>query len=161
MSSLMNYQFNQLDIKVKTVTPNNHQSLQAKHRIKSLSTILMKHLTNLGKMRPKYLSLTTFVYNTCNTPNLAKFIPYELVFGRKPKVLLNLETTPNMKGAGSFKHYHELLNKRLKYLHELLQNFNKCERIVMYGGVGLSALYYLSCLGVWCHIYLMFILDAL
>ena len=43
MSSLMNYLFNKLDIKIKTVTPYNHQSLQAKHRIKSLSMILMKH----------------------------------------------------------------------------------------------------------------------
>ena len=50
MSSLMNYLFNKLDIKIKTVTPYNHQSLQAEHRIKSLSTILMKHLTNLGQM---------------------------------------------------------------------------------------------------------------
>ena len=29
-----------------------------------------------------------------NTPNLANYSPYELVFGRKPKPLLNLETMP-------------------------------------------------------------------
>ena len=50
MSSLMNYLFNKLNIKIKTVTPYNHQSLQAEHGIKSLSMILMKHLTNLGHM---------------------------------------------------------------------------------------------------------------
>ena len=54
MSSLINYLFNKLDIKIKTVTPYNCQSLQAKHGIKSLSTILTKHLTNLGQMWPKY-----------------------------------------------------------------------------------------------------------
>ena len=43
---------------------------------------------------------------------------YELVFGRKSKVFLNLETMPNIKVPGTFKDYHELLNKRLKYLHE-------------------------------------------
>ena len=32
--------------------------------------------------------------------------------------------------SGTFKNYHELLNKRLKYLHELLQNF-KSKRIAM------------------------------
>ena len=85
MSSLMNYLLNKLDIKIKTVAPYNHQSLQSKHRIKSLSTILMKHLTNLGQMWPKYLSLAMFVYNTFHTPNLANFSPYELVFRRKPK----------------------------------------------------------------------------
>ena len=50
MSSFMNYLFKKLDIKIKTVAPYNHQSLQAQHGIKSLSTILMKHLTNLGQM---------------------------------------------------------------------------------------------------------------
>ena len=48
MSSLMNYLLNKFNIKIKTVAPYNHQSLQAEHRIKSLSTILTKHLTNLG-----------------------------------------------------------------------------------------------------------------
>ena len=43
MSSLMNHLFNKLNIKIKTVTPYNHQSLQAKHGMKSLSMILMKH----------------------------------------------------------------------------------------------------------------------
>ena len=40
MSSLMNYLFNKFNIKIKMVAPFNHQSLQAEHRIKSLSTIL-------------------------------------------------------------------------------------------------------------------------
>ena len=35
--------------------------------------ILMKHLTNLGQMWPKYLSLTIFVYNTFNPPNLENY----------------------------------------------------------------------------------------
>ena len=55
MASLMNYLFKKLDIKIKTVAPYNQQSLQEEHGIKSLSTILMKFLTNLGQMWPKYL----------------------------------------------------------------------------------------------------------
>ena len=50
MSSLINYLFNKLDIEIKTVAPYNHQSLQDEHGINSLSTILTKHLTNLGQM---------------------------------------------------------------------------------------------------------------
>ena len=45
MSTLMNYLFRKFDIKVKTVGLYNHQSLQAEHEIKSLSSILTKHLT--------------------------------------------------------------------------------------------------------------------
>ena len=50
MSSLRNYLFNKFNIKIKTVAPYNHQSLQAEHGIKSLSTILTKHLTNICQM---------------------------------------------------------------------------------------------------------------
>ena len=83
MSSLMTYLLNKFDIKIRTVAPYNHRSLQAKHSIKSLSTILTKHLTNLGQMWPKYLPLATFAYNTFNTPNLGNYSPYELIFDRK------------------------------------------------------------------------------
>ena len=45
-------------------------------------------------------------------------------------MLLNLETTPGIKVSGRFKDYHKLLKKRLKYLHDLLQN-SKLKRIGM------------------------------
>ena len=88
MSSLMNYLFKKLDITTKTIMLYNHQSLQAEHVIKSLSNILTKYLTNLGQMSPKYLPLATFAYNIFNTPNSGNYSPFELVFGRKPKLLL-------------------------------------------------------------------------
>ena len=45
----------------------------------------------------KYLPLAAFAYNTFNAPNLANHSPYESVFGRKPKLLLDLETDPDIK----------------------------------------------------------------
>ena len=72
------------------MAPYNHQSLQAEHGIKSLSTILTKHLMDLGQMWPKYLPLATLACNTFNTPNLVDYSPYELDFGRKPKTTLRL-----------------------------------------------------------------------
>ena len=60
------------------MAPYNHQSLQTEHSIRSLSTILTKHLTRLGQMWLKYLPLATWAYNTFNTPNLANYNPYEL-----------------------------------------------------------------------------------
>ena len=123
VSSLMNYLFKKLNIKIKTVAPYIHQSLQAEHGIKSLSTILTKHLTNLGQMWPKYLPLATCANNTFNMPNLDNYSLYKLVFGRKPKLLLNLETTPDIKVLGTFKDYCIMLNKRLQYLHKSLPRF--------------------------------------
>ena len=49
MFTLKNYLFKRLRIKIKTVGPYNHQSLQAEHGIKSLSTILTKHLMGQGE----------------------------------------------------------------------------------------------------------------
>ena len=69
MCSLMTYLFHRLDIKFKTIAPYNHQPLQVEHRIKSLTCILTKHLTGLGQMWTKYVSLATFAYNSFNRPN--------------------------------------------------------------------------------------------
>ena len=74
-------------------------------------------------MWPKYLPLATLGYNTFNTPNLVNYSSYELVFSRKPKLLLDFETNPDIKVSGTFKDYYALLNKRLQYLHKLLEDF--------------------------------------
>ena len=113
MSSLMYYLFKRLGIKIKTVAPYNHQSLQAEHGIKSLSNILMKHLTGIGEMWPDYLPFATLAHNTYNSPNLSSYSPYELVFGKKPKILLDLETNPDIKVSATYKEYYERLEKRL------------------------------------------------
>ena len=120
MSTLMNYFFKRLGIKIKTVGPYNYQSLQAEYGNKSLSTILTKHLIGQGQNWNKLLCLATFMYNTFNTPNLN---PFELIFGRQPKILLDLETDPNIKVSGTYWDYYTFLNKRLHYLHNVLQNF--------------------------------------
>ena len=49
---------------------------------------------------------------------------------RKPKLLLGLETDLDIKISGSYKDYYTLLNKRLSYLHEILQQF-KSKRLAM------------------------------
>ena len=119
MSSLMTYLFHRLDIKIKTITPYNHQSLQTEHGIKSLTCIL----TGLGQMWTKYLSLATFVYNTFNSPNLGNYSPYELTFGRKPKLLLNMETNPDIKGSRNFREYYDSLKQKNQVLAGLIVQF--------------------------------------
>ena len=104
--------------------------LQVEHEITSLSSILTKYLTNLFQIWPEYLPLATFAYNTFNTPNLANCSPYELVFRGKTKLLLNLETAHDIKVSGTFRDSCNLLNKRLQYLHKLLQDF-KSKRLAM------------------------------
>ena len=97
--------------------------MQAEHGIKSLSRILTKHLTGQGQMWHKYLPLAPFAHNTFTSSNLANHSPYELVFGRKPKLLLDLETDPDVKVSETYREYFLQLSKRLEYLHKLLQDF--------------------------------------
>ena len=119
-----------LKIKIRTIAPYNHKSLQAEHGIKSLTHILTRHLISLGQMWTKYLSLEMFAYNMFNSPNLGNYSPYELTFGRKPKLLLNVDSNPDIKVSRNFKEYYELLNKRIKYLQDILFNF-KSWRLAM------------------------------
>ena len=81
-------------------------------------------------MWTKYLSLATFAYNTFNSPNLGNDSPYELTFGRKPKLPLNVETNPDIKVSRNFREYYDSLNQRIKYLQDLLFNF-RLQRLAM------------------------------
>ena len=119
----MSYLFKKLEITIKMVGPYNHKSLQTEHVIKSLCNILSKCLADRRQMWHKFLSLATFAYNIFHSPNLGSYSPYKLLFRRKPKLLINIETNPNIKIASTFKDYHTLLTKRLDYLQKTLQNF--------------------------------------
>ena len=131
MSSLMNYLFKALGIKIKRVGPYNHKSLQAEHSIKTLSSILTKHLTGQGQTWHKFLSLGTFAYNTFHSPNLGNYSPFELTLRKEPRILLNLEKDPDTRISGTYKDYHTLLTKRLKYLQNMLQNLKaKCIALI-------------------------------
>ena len=58
MSTIMNHLIRRLNIKIKTVAPFNHKSLQAEHGTKSLSTILTKHLTRTGTNVAKIFTIS-------------------------------------------------------------------------------------------------------
>ena len=81
-------------------------------------------------MWTKYVSLATFAYNTFNGPNLGNCSPYELTFGRKPYLLLNVVTNPDIKISRNFREYYDSLNKRIKYLQNFLFNF-RLQRLAM------------------------------
>ena len=69
MSSLINYLFQKLDIKIKTLATYIHQFLQAEHGIKSLSTILTKCRSNVAKI----FTSSYIIDNTLNSSNLANY----------------------------------------------------------------------------------------
>ena len=107
-----------------TIDPYNHQSLQAEHGIKSLSRILTKHLSGQGQMWHKYLPLATFAHNMFDSPNLANHSPFELVFGRKPKLLLDLEMDPDVKASGTHREYFLQLKEKIRVFTQAFARFS-------------------------------------
>ena len=70
-----------------------------------------------------YLPFATLAHNTYNSPNLGNYSPYELVFRRKLKLLLDLEIDPDIKVLVTYKEYYKRLEQRLKYLQKVLLDF--------------------------------------
>ena len=70
MSSLMTYLLHKFNIKIKTVAPYHHQSLQAGHGIKSLSCILTKLHANVeiehGFKSHAQITQRSQIYFFCN-----------------------------------------------------------------------------------------------
>ena len=72
-----------------------------------------------------------FAYNTFHSLNLGNYSPFELTLRREARILLNLDTDPDVRISGTYKDYHTLLTKRLKYLQNTLQNFKaKCIALI-------------------------------
>ena len=125
MSSLSQYMFQQYGIKIVVCSPTNHKSLYAEHGIKSLSNLLIKHLTGLGTQWKYYCKPCQLIYNTAVSPNLADLSPFELVFGRRAKLCPELEITPNIPVTGTFSQAKEKIVKTLKYLRAHLLRFRE------------------------------------
>ena len=123
MSTLCQYCFQQYKIQLITVSVTNHKSLQAEHGIKSLSNMIITHLTGLGRNWHVFAKPCMLTYNSFQTPNLDDFCPFELVFGRKPRIVPILEVTPPVPVTGTFKDAYDILNKKLKYFREMLIKF--------------------------------------
>ena len=121
-SSLMEAFITQLNIKVILVSPTNHKSLQPEHGIKSLSGLLVKHLSQVWSWH-SCLPYSMLCYNGYSTPNLNGYSPYELVFGHKMTLSHELELKVDTVVSGTFTDYYEKLKKNLKYMSERLQKF--------------------------------------
>ena len=80
------------------------------HGIKSLASILMKHLTGLGDNWPLYCKPAMLVYNPYATPNLDNVGPFEVAIGRKAFLAPRL-LAPMLKHKKSYKKDSYILEK--------------------------------------------------
>ena len=121
-SSLMQAFADQLNIKLITVSVTNHKSLLAEHGIKSLSSLLVKHLSETWSWQ-NILPFAMLCYNSYSTPNLDNYNPYQLVFGHQPNSNYDLAVRTDPVISGNFKTYYEKLKKNLDYMRQRLIKF--------------------------------------
>ena len=118
MSHLTQWFLHTHGIHVTTASPTNHQSLMAEHGIKSLASILMKHLTGLGDNWPLYCKPAMLVYNSYATPNLDNLSPFEVAIGRKAVLAPRFEYKPRIPITGTHAKAQEKLQERLLYFRK-------------------------------------------
>ena len=121
MSYLTQWFLHTYGINVTTASPTNNQSLMAEHGVKSLASILMKHLTDLDDNGPQYCKPAMLVYNSFATPNLDNLSPFEVAFGRKAVLAPGFEFKPKAPITGNHAEAHAKLQERLLYFRKRLE----------------------------------------
>ena len=66
----------------------------------------------------KFLSLATFTYNIFCSPNLGNHSPYELMFGRKLKLLINLEINMDIQIFWHIQRLPYIVNQKVRLFTE-------------------------------------------
>ena len=99
--------------------------------IKSLASILMKHLKDLGDNWPLYCKLAILVYNSYATPNLDKLSPSEIAIGRKAGLVPRFEYNPRISITGTHAKAQEKLQERLIYFRKRLEEFRSNRIAIM------------------------------
>ena len=105
-----------------TVSVTNQKPHMAEYCIKSLSNLLVKHLSKVWSWC-RILPYAMLCYNFYTTPNLDVVSPYELVFGHKIVLSHVLKIKPNVVVSCTFKTYYEKLKKNFNYFCSILQKF--------------------------------------
>ena len=95
-----------LDIKMLTVSVTNHKTVLTEHGIKSLSILLVKHLSDVWSWS-NCLPYAILCNTSQSTPYLDGFSPYELVFVHKAILCTDLESKYDVVVSGTFKTYYE------------------------------------------------------
>ena len=85
--------------------------------------MIAEQLTGTGQMGTHYLQTCTYSYHNFASPALDWLNPFQLIFGRAPKSLMELETTHQEGRIGSFKEYNVFLRKSFDYFQKIVHEY--------------------------------------
>ena len=127
----MSYFAKQHGINIYTVGVTNHKSLLAEHGIKSLSSLIKNAMGATRGDWFQYISEAMLAYNSYASPNLDGLSPFELVLGRRAKIVPEMELKPEAPISGSYHEYLCKLQEQLTFLRRHIQKFRESRNELM------------------------------
>lgn len=103
-----------LKIDLKFCAEGFHQSNLAERAIKTISELLLSQLKGTGRNWPMYINCLTHSMNVAIHRTIDGFSPYELVFGRKARDMVNIEQVTNLNIPVSYQEYVDSMRDRLQ-----------------------------------------------
>ena len=89
-SRIFSYIWDALKVKKTVVSVGNHGSLVAERFIRTISDILIAQIRNKGGAWDRYIRCACFAHNTCASPTLGGYSPFNLVYSHENPDLLSL-----------------------------------------------------------------------
>ena len=109
-----------LNCRLKVISPYNYGSSKCERQIKTISTIIVKHLWGKGQMWPLFATTTAYAMNTFVSEALSSFSPFQLVFLRDPLDLTSLSFPKIDTIPVNYCEYYNLLLARAQIIGRLL-----------------------------------------
>ena len=108
-----------IECEMQIISPYNHGSSKAERQIRTISEMIVKKLTEKGDRWPLYAAIAAYAMNTYASDALQGLTPFELVFIRKPRILLGYKFKPLDEYPVTIRHYIQLLQDRANFLRSV------------------------------------------
>ncbi len=138
-NEIMTSLLNSLGITVKFCSVQSHQSNTAECTIQSISNILIHYIAKYGNLWCIMMNMVTFCLNIFSISHLQNLRSYEIIYGRKPPAMSDLQLKGDSVIRPPFYHftdYLDLLNKRIHAICDIVKtqhNQTIEERLLKHG----------------------------
>jgi hypothetical protein len=123
-NEIMNILSSSLNIKIKFCSVQSHQSNPAERSIQSISKLLLHYIAKYGNKWCLFHKAAAFCLNTFPIIHLQNVSPYQIVFGREPPVLSDIQSASHDLTSPKFYNFSDYLNflqDRFKHIRKIVQ----------------------------------------
>ena len=105
-----------IECEMQVISPWNHRSSKAERQIQTIGNMICKRLEGKGEKWPLFAALGSYSMNTFASDALQGFTPFELVFIRKPRLLVNYNFKQIEQYPIAVRPYIKLLQERAEFI---------------------------------------------